>query len=201
MASTPQDFGTARMLGIAGSALVLLGILVPLASIVGFILVLVSLYMLSKMLGEESIFRNAVISVALSIAGFLAFIFITGASLFTLATGRAFEPGEIEALSAAGIGGLILGFIVFYVLLVASAVFFRRALDTLAEKSGVDMFRYAGLAYLIGSITLIIIIGGLVLLVSWVLLLVGFIQLKAQEGGVESPTAPMQSPGVATGRI
>ncbi|BAA80544.2 conserved hypothetical protein [Aeropyrum pernix K1] len=197
MTSIPQDIGTARMLGIAGSALVLLGILIPFLSLIGFVLVLVSLYMLSKQMGEESIFRNAVISVVLSIAGFIVFAFLTGASFFAMA--GALGSGELTALTAAGIGSLLAGFVILYIAMVASAVFFRRALEALAGRTGVDMFRHAGLAYLVGSITLIVLVGGLILLIAWVLLLVGFIQLRPEQG-METQAAVQEGPGESIGQ-
>jgi uncharacterized membrane protein len=64
---------------------------------------------------------------------------------------------------ATGIIGLIAGLIIFlgiaFVFYLLEAIFIRRAFNSLANKSGVGLFRTGGLLLLIGAILTIFIVG------------------------------------------
>jgi uncharacterized membrane protein len=60
-----------------------------------------------------------------------------------------------------------------------------RAFNKLAEKSGDDNFKTAGLLYLLGTVLTIVLIGGLLIWIAWIFAAMGFNSLKPKE-----PPAP-----------
>ena len=127
-------------------------IAVGIVSIIALVLFVIAMHNLSKYYSEPSIFRNVIYSIvnvvgSLVIAGiFMVFIFATIGSYANLGA----TPVSTSPLFGFG---LILVFIVeTLVLSIAAVVFFRRAFCNLADKSGVENFRTAGLLFLIGII-------------------------------------------------
>jgi len=161
-----MDFRTARNLGLIGSILSIVGVVLSriqwigfelvLLGVAGFILVLVSLYLFSKIYAEPRIFRYALISSVVLLAGliivaiFLYLLIIEGvvfAIEFLGAVARIRAPSEV---STAAILGILLGTILVSSAVSAIAVFFwYRALNTLSRVSGEGLFRLAGLLYVI----------------------------------------------------
>ena len=215
------DFGRARVLGLVGSILVLLAIILsfmvgflafPL-SLVGFILVLVSLNTLSDIYGERAIFRNALLSIIIGLIGFLllfVILIILGLSMTAIVV-RSELPREFEELPGAQalaqiIGLALISIMVFIVTTVISAYLWYRALNTLSLKSGEGLFRLAGLLYLgsalslaLGIITAVILVGIIIVLVgallglaSWVILAIAFYELKTPQPPTQPPLPAVQ---------
>jgi len=216
-----MDFGTARNLGLIGSILAIvsvvlglipwIGLLFSLLGLAGFILVLVSLYMFSKIYAEPRIFRDALISVIVGIAGLivaiLLLIILLGAAFASeVRSGFPAPPREAPPeVSIAAIFGTAIVFIL--VALAASAIsafFWYRALNTLSRVSGEGMFRTAGLLYAIGVLlaiisifTWIILLGFLFILlsfivvfVSWIVLALAFYNIKQPQQAPPQPAMP-----------
>jgi len=167
--------GDAKTLGGVGSIL----LLIPVVSIVGYILVLVAGKYVSDELGDESIFNNMLYAVITGIIGAAvgAFILITGAlvSAFTLGISAIF--------------GILSGVAVIWVCFIISSIFIRRAYDTMATKLGVGSFRTAGTLYLIGALLTIVIVGVVVLLVAYIVQIVAFFSINE----ISQPTQPQPS--------
>ena len=195
-----MEFSTARRLGFWGSVAVVAGSLLsftPRLYALGFVLiltggvlVLVALYGLSKVYGDRSIFWNALLA---TIAAGLAVILTFALLLATVAFGLlgVAVGGGVGGLVAA-LGAFITVFALLTVVAVASALLWYRALATLSDRSGVELFRWSAILYVtsialyIAGLLLAIILVGLLLLfavsiidlVGLILLALGFLELK-----------------------
>ncbi|SRR5579875_876406 len=196
MASLSQ----AKTLGGIGSILALLAF-VPYAgwvlSIVGFVLVLVAVKYISDVLGDPSIFKNMIISVVVAIVGaIVAGVAVAGAIFSLLGFSAGLGQGAtVGAFSLAGfVTSLIIGLVALWVLFIVSAIFLRRAYNTIAVKLNVGMFRTAALVYLIGAALIIVIIGFIPLLIAQILFIVAFFSIREEQIPVSSPHPPPVSP-------
>jgi uncharacterized membrane protein len=86
---------------------------------------------------------------------------------------------------AAIVGALVVLFILF----VVAAIFLRRSLNTLSEKSGTHMFATTGLLILIGAVLTVIVIGFILLWVALILLAVAFFEIRTQSTQPQATTA------------
>jgi uncharacterized membrane protein len=170
--------------------------------LVGLILVLIAAKGLSDHYREASIFNNSLYGVILSIVGgavFVAALFVTALSFFTNVLGielsTAFsDPTAFsnidwtEALVLdnlmAHVAALVGSLVMLFIFVVVAAIFYRKSLTTLAEKTGVGHFGTAGLLLLIGAVLIIIVVGFLLIWVALILLTVAFFQIRAE------PTQP-----------
>ena len=174
----------AKVLGGIGSILLILSLVPnigPLLGIVGFILLLIAIKYISDIVGDEKIFKDTLIAVILAIIGVFAGIIIGGAAIFTLISrglltgGIAPPTGFLLTLLGTFLIPLIIAFIVIWIFMIISAVFFRRSLDSIASKLNIGMFSTAGLIYLIGAI--IPVIGFIIMIVAAILLAVAFFSI------------------------
>ncbi|MCS7107550.1 MAG: DUF996 domain-containing protein [Acidilobaceae archaeon] len=196
------EFGTAKVLGAVGALLFLLGFFFPLLSIVGVILVLISLYYFSKLYGNPYIFTNYVYSVVLFIVAsvLVVFGFVGGFVPFLFLLDPLRGEGEVD-VGLLGLGVIALAVLLYALLFLGSMFFYYRALVSMAASSQVRLFSYAGLSGIVGGgllfagiLLLIIVIGALfmflgylALIASAALLLVAFLQLKEPQ-----PSPPPQ---------
>jgi uncharacterized membrane protein len=207
----------AKSLGAVGSILVVLTA-VPsvgaLLGIVGFILMLVAIKNISDVVGDKSIFSNMLVAVGLAIAGIVVGALVLVGSVLrfvglnALSLGPDFNPSTVPTGDWVGlIGSLLLGLAVVWIMLVVSAVYVRRSYGSIASKLNVGMFGTAGLLYLIGAATTIILVGFLLLFVAQILVLVAFFSIPNQPpaqaaggmpGPMASPPPSISSPGGAT---
>jgi uncharacterized membrane protein len=184
MASLSQ----AKTFGSIGSILVLLTA-VPsvggLLGIVGFILILLAIREISEVVADRSIFHNMIVAVVLAIAGIITVVFVVAASVFAfiglnaLNFGLNFNPSTVPAGDWIGlVGSVIVGLVVFWVLMLVSAIYVRKAYRAIALKLHAGTFETAGLIYLIGAATTIILVGFLLLFVAEILLVVAFFSIE-----------------------
>ncbi|MEM2237456.1 MAG: DUF996 domain-containing protein [Candidatus Caldarchaeum sp.] len=179
------DISQARLLGGIGSILLVLAI-VPYAgsalSIVGLILLLISLKQLSDIFHEPEIFKNALIAVVVGIIGAVAGIVVGGVGVLSMFAG---------GLDGSNIGNLIfsilLALAVVWVFAVVSSLFLRRSLTLTGNRLGIGLFRTAGLLIFIGAILMIILVGAIIELVAYIILAVAFFQIKP---GFQPPPPP-----------
>ncbi len=191
------------MLGGIGALLVLLAA-VPdigwLLGISGLVLMLLAIRKISQMVNERSIYTNMRNAVALGIGAIaVAAVTIAGAIYQVLNMGSfvdarfAFSPNipvqEFFGLAVTVVAGLVS----IWVILVISAVFVRRCYSSMASKLNANMFKTAGLLYLIGAATAIIGVGFLIIFVSQILLVIAFFSVKEQPSVMEWQTIPPKS--------
>jgi len=215
-----MDFGTARNLGLIGSILFIvgmvlsivpwIGLLFSLLGLAGLILVLVSLYFFSKIYAEPRIFRDALISIVAAIAGLivaiLLLLILLGITFMSeVRSGFPAPPREAPSeVSIAAILGTFLGVILVALAAYAiSAFFWYRALNTLSKASGEGLFRLAGLLYaisvlldIIGVITSLILIGLLFILLGIIAWFASFIVLAIAFYNVKQPQQTPTQPAI-----
>ena len=160
----------------------------PIVSIVGIILVLIGMKGLSEYYKEPSIYQNALWGV---IFGIIALIAIAVAVPIVAISG-------LFSVFTLGFGllSLLLLLLIVFVFYLIAALYFRRAFNALAQKSGEHMFETAGLLLWIGAILTIVFFLGLVLiLVAWILATIAFFSIKvpSQPYAYTPPTTPVSS--------
>jgi uncharacterized membrane protein len=124
---------------------------------------------------DEDIFRNALYGFIFGFVGVIALVAVILMFAFGFTTVSMITTPS-NAFGFSGFGLFILTFIILYVFSLIGAIFYKKSLDLLSEKSNEQMFRTAGLILLIGAI--IPIIGEILRLVAWILAAVGFFNIK-----------------------
>ncbi len=168
------------------------------AGLIGLILVLIAVKRLSDHYNEPSIFNNSLYGVILSIVG----VVVVVAALFVIAISFFNEVLGIELSTAlsdptafsninweevivwenlwAHVGALLGSLVILFIFVVVAAIFYRKSLTTLAEKTGVGLFGTAGLLLLIGAVLTIIAIGFVLIWIAEILLIVAFFRIRAE---------------------
>jgi len=177
-------FESGKSMASIGALLLVIGSFVPFLSVVGIILLLVGLKDLAQHYNDDSIFHNALYAVIFGIIGVVA----AGVVLVSLFFGGLFVTGSGSFLGLAA--GAIIALVVVFIFYILMAVYFRRALDSLANKSGQGLFRTAGLLLLIGAILTIVIIGLVLIFVAWILATVAFFSMTPTTMPQQSPQPP-----------
>lgn len=147
-------------------------------SLISYILFLLSMRRLAAYYHAPSIFNNALYAIILNVLGAVAgvvFSFI----FFNLVIGRPQVGVQASALFIQQVVFAVFALvIVVFIFNVVGAIFYMRAFNNLAEKSGVGNFKDAGLLLLIGYVLTIILVGSLVVWIGWILVAAGFFSLK-----------------------
>ena len=176
---------------LAGIGSIFLIIPVPFLSIVGIIMVLIGMKNLSQAYNDESIWKNTLYAVIFGIIGIIA----SGLTLVSLFFGGIFSVATFGVGTPTGIAGIFAGLIVLFIAFIfylLEAVYIRRAFDSLANKSGVGLFRTGGLLLLIGAILTIVLVGLFLIFIAWILILVAFFQIPtSQQYQMPPPPPPM----------
>jgi|GEM_PF-5603816 len=105
-----------------------------------------------------------------------------------------FAPIVVNSIT--GALSFYLYFVIFVVFYIVAAFFVRRSLNELAARSGVSLFATAGLLLFIGAILTLIVIGALIMWVSFVVLAIAFFKLKEPQPSLlhtEISTSPTSS--------
>lgn len=159
---------------------------------VGFILVLVAVGHISKAVKDRSLYNNMLVAVALAITGQALAVFVVVDSAISFAGLKGLAGPQLFALANITSGnwlGLVLslmgGLFVVWILMLVSATYVRRTYNSISARLHDARFRRAGLVYLFGAATTIILIGFVLLLVSQILLVLAFFSM-----GESLPTLP-----------
>lgn len=191
----------AKSIGAVGSILVLLTA-VPTAGsllgIIGFILMLVAIRDISEIVADKSIFSNMLVAVGLAIVAIVVGALVIVGSVLrfvglkALTLGPNFNPSTVPTGDWVGlVGSILIGLAVVWVIMLVSAVYVRRTYRSMASKLGVGTFETAGLLYLIGAATTIVLVGFLLLLVAQVMVIVAFFSIEERPPTLAAqPTQP-----------
>jgi len=176
-----------RSLGGIGALLLVIGTFVPFLSIVGIILLLMGIKNLADYYKDNNIYQDALYAVIFGIIGIVA----VGVALISVFTaGAFFGTAGFLGFGIALIVGLVIAF-VFYILM---AMYFRKAFDALADKTGQGMFRTAGTLLLIGAILTIIFVGLILIFIAWILVTVAFFSIQTTTTPQTPPPPPPAPP-------
>lgn len=154
--------------------------LVAVTGFVGTILFVLAMHRLAQYYNEPGIYKNALYGFILNIIG-TAIAYVLEFAVLAPTIG---SIPQVSTPSAAAplLTQIILSFLavlgVILIFAIVSAVLYMRAFNKLAEKSGVDSFRTAGLLYLIGIVLTIVIVGGVIVWIAWIFAAMGFYSLK-----------------------
>lgn len=138
-------------------------------NIIGWVLVIVSLYFSSRVYGEGGIFRYAIYSVASIVGGIIL-------ALVLAIIGIVFAIKGAAPLT--GVFFIIVAIVTILASIVLMGYYMYKSLSLLAEKSGEPLFKAAGITMLIAAVTMIILVGVLVELVGAIILAIAFYTLK-----------------------
>jgi uncharacterized membrane protein len=182
---------------LAGVGSILLALsFIPIIGIVGIILILIGMKGLSKHYQDDSIYHNALMGVIYYIIGLIA----SGVLVVAFVIGAIASPFTMGLSFLAALGLLLIAAIVLFVFYLLGALQFRKAYNTLAQKSGEHMFETAGTLLFIGAILTIIGVGILLVWVAWVIVAIAFFSMKTQPQQSQytytaQPTQPQQTAG------
>jgi uncharacterized membrane protein len=184
-----------------GSVLVLLA---PIPSfgwviaIAGFVLTLIAVKYVADIARDSSILNNMLVSIVIAIAGVVVGAFILLGSLLRFMGlnnlvfadfGSNFNPSSIPTGSWIGlVTWALTGIAVMWVLLTVSGVFLRRGYDKIGSVLNVNMFRTAGLLFLIGAATTIVLVGFIIIPIAIILLIVAFFSINENAPALVQPT-------------
>lgn len=209
-----QKLHSAKLLGGIGSILLLL-LPVPAAgwllAIIGLVLVLVAVKYLADELKDHNVFTNYLLSFILVIVGAFLAAIIAVISFFSTISGTdwtAFQnltsPQQVfNMMQTSGLmaflGGLLIALAVLWVLLIVSAIFFRKSFNKIATDTKTHLFHTTGLMYLIGAATVIVVgIGLIIIYITFIVQIVAFFSLpetlSAQEVMPPPPMQPVMPP-------
>lgn len=195
----------AKTMGGIGAILMLLGFVPAVGWVLGLagcVLVLVAIKNVSETVADPSIFRNMIIAIALAVVGLLVGVALILAAVFQAIGLGMITPGVSGFAPPAGtptggligiILGAIAGLAVVWIVLIVSAIFVRKSYGSIATKLGVNMFRTAGLLYLLGAALTIVLVGFILILVAEVLNIVAFFSIPDQPPQMQQPP-PTQPP-------
>jgi uncharacterized membrane protein len=196
------DFEMSKNLSGIGALLMFIGVLPiisvsGLTSLVGAILVLIGMKGLAEYYNEAGIFNNVLYGTIAGIAGVVAF----AAILFTSAVGFLTEilpswngdwtsitqlnPTDISTnIAFSDIWGfvalILVAVVILFVAVLIVAIFYRKSLELLRNKTGIGMFGTVGTLLLIGAVLTIILIGLILVWIAILLLAIAFFQLRPQ---------------------
>lgn len=148
-----------------------------------YILFLVAMNGFAKYYNDSKIFTNSLCAFIVSNATGIAFLIIT----YTFVTPLLDQlpttissPGDVPQLSVVLPIIQVVAFIWIAMALIGilNGFFYRRAFNALAEKSGEQNFKQAGLFMFIGGILMIIFVGALLYLIGLIFAILGFFSMK-----------------------
>jgi len=148
---------------------------IPFLNLIGIILVLIAMKGMGDYYDDDEIFKNSLYGFIFGFVGVIALVAVILMFAFGFATVSPFIT-ESTATAITGFGLFIIAFIVLYVFSLIGAIFYKKSLDILSEKSNEQIFGTAGLILLIGAA--IPLIGELLKFVAWILAAVGFFNIK-----------------------
>ncbi len=161
------------------SSAAILGVFIGLGllGLVGFIFFVISMHRLSQYYNEPGIFKNMLHGIIVAIVGVISLVIVLVA-IVVYAIERAKTATTVAPSIISVIGVYLVLFVAFLAILIVSAVFWKRAFNKLAEKSGNNNFNTAGLLMLLGAALSVVGIGGLLSWIAWIFAAMGFNSLR-----------------------
>ncbi|MEM3421427.1 MAG: DUF996 domain-containing protein [Candidatus Hadarchaeum sp.] len=187
-----------KNLGGVGALLVVLspiamGAAAGVLGLVGLVLLLIALSGMARDFREKKIFSNALYGFVIAVVGVvvaLVIVILTALRFFSqvgidilnpnwTGMGRMFmgvlTPGFWPFLA-----GIVAALAVIFVCFLIAVIYFRRTLNILSDKTNVQLFATAGTIMLIGAILTIVVVGFLLIWISFILLTAAFFSIKTK---------------------
>jgi len=175
------------IIGIIGLFETIITSILPfLVLIAGYILILVAVKSISEIVNDEVIYSNVFNAVMLFIIGPIVasiigyFLLFKYFKEFLLDPNIIYQKSPAEALSL--LCSLLLWLFVIIVIIaifyIAGSIFLRRGFYRIAELVKIDHFRTAALLYFIGSILMVIFIGGIIIFIADIFMAIAFFSIR-----------------------
>jgi uncharacterized membrane protein/ribosomal protein L40E len=193
----PATSGSTLFASVFTSATV---VLLSIIGLVGIILFLIAMKRLARYYNEPGIFKNVLYAFLLTILGGVS-LYIVQFAFLSNVTGSMTSgstTGVNAPLFAQLIFTLLAIFVIAFILAIISAVLYWRSFNKLAEKSGIEHFKTAGMLYLIGTVLSIVGIGVFLVWIAWILNVLAFNALKAPI--VTAPSAFQSAPNIGANK-
>jgi uncharacterized membrane protein len=158
------SLSSAKTLGGVGGILAI----IPALSVVGWILILVSLKEISDVAQDKSIFENALIGGITAIISAVTVVVFLASGAFFGFIGSAL--GQSASYGPGGLLGAATTLAVFDVFTLISAVFLKRAYDEATAHLKIGAFATASLLYMVGALAAIVEVGFFVSFVGFALI-------------------------------
>lgn len=166
----------AKVYGGFGTILALVGAFVPyigtILMSIGIILVLLAVRFIYKESGNKKIFENCAISVIV----FVVWMII--GKVFELAFFSSYQNLSPSTLTDLLVEAIWI-WIISWIFLSITAYFLRKSLNGISEYTNVNLFKTAGLLYLIGGVTTVLLIGYVIWLIAAILQMVAFFSISS----------------------
>lgn len=156
---------------------------IPFLNLIGIILVLIAMKGMAEHYNDDDIFKNALYGFVFGAIGVMAMV----AVILLFVFGYAATTTIVTPF--AGFGLFLITFVILYAFSLISAIFYKNSLNKLSDRSGEEMFNTAGIILLIGAA--IPVIGELLKFIAWILVAVGFFNIK------QSTQLPTNTPEVS----
>lgn len=208
--SETVDISTERMMGLVGSVIGLLGAIPYLGSILsllGLVLILIALHGIGNKLGDERPFKNYLKGFIIALVGvIIGLILVFSAfAMYTHTTNEVvyhdnglvlYERDlgmEDSELTTTGYLVVFAGIAVVIVALVFGVYFEKKAWEAMYEITGVEEFKKTAKFLWWGALTLIILVGAILLLVSAIYQILAFSNLPQRiSKRVPQPEVPVE---------
>jgi uncharacterized membrane protein len=197
-----KSLSEAKMLGGIGSILLLVGAPIPqigfVVSIVGLILQFIAIKNISEIVQDQSIFSNFLINFIfgiLAIGSVLIVLIATigsvgGISFFTALEGmNPTQPAEIFSYIQPLLSGCILALVVMWIVLLIGAIYLRKSYNSIAEQTNVETFKTTGTLYLVGTASIIFIVGFLIIFIARIFEIISFFSIPDNPPKIEDETS------------
>jgi uncharacterized membrane protein len=139
----------------------------PIISLGGFVAYIIGIFNFSKKLNNGDIFKNFIISFVVSIIGVILFVILSASSIASIFIGG----HSFGAKSAFGVMFFV-GLFVLWLSFILSGFFSKKYLDIFYEYTNDNLFKYAGLGVLGGSISF-----GILSIIGWIIAMVAFFRM------------------------
>lgn len=179
---------TAKVLGGVGSILAVLGI-----DIVGYILVLVGMRGLGDYYNDEGVKRNSLWWFIWGIVGGIAVMAVFYIAIISWAFGASvLGPAAAPFGVLVGIfAGVIAALLIAEIFGVLSAIYLKRVYAALSARSGEGLFNTAAELYWWGSLLTIVLVGLILVWISWIISAVAFFSMKPGAAARAAPPPPV----------
>lgn len=179
-----MSFDSARILAGVGAILAGIGIfgyVIP--SIVGVILFLIGMIELADYFKDSGLRSNVV---NWFIFGLIALILLASTVFAAFVTVHVapplihypMTPSLRYPVITTSLVILIILIVVSAVFFILSAIYMRRAMDTMRNRTGEGLFDAGGLLYLIGAVLTFILVGIFIILVAWIIIGIALLSIK-----------------------
>lgn len=174
--------GNEKIFGGLGSILVALSF-VPyfgwIAGVAGAVLLFIAFHKYSDIFGNKDIFKKFLTGFLISLSGIIVSFIFGVFSFIPMSMSAIYGVGEFISFGLGMFGiGIIFAMIVFYIINIFAANYYRHCFNLMAEYTNINHFKLAGTFVFWGSVGLIVFgLGAIAIFIGIILLAVAFFSI------------------------